>query len=722
MILHRRMRLLVAAVVVVAIVALSVYTSGRQSTEDLIKSIRLPTLRGGNESKGSGTGESGLKEAQKASTDESMEAPINVDYGVENADDVIVEENPNARKSSDEKKVPSLEDERELKSDPNSPDKSEYANNEASVPQENSGTKEDLRATLEQYKSDLEKGIIRNHNPADFNKDYSIKIDKELQHVKPDELVKGNKHIQNLFGQVLDLIQGNRLSFPIKERLNMVNGKTVFENILFYDSDTDLLSEEESSSFINFPPHFVEDLKAKHSIVAENLPDIDPTFYSGNGYVIVGGLKYSWFSMLVIETLRKLGSTLPVEVIIPTSADYEKRFCVDILPKYNARCVVLHDVFGPNLHKVTLTGYQYKAFALLASSFENAFLLDSDTYPVTNPDVLFDSELYKTVKMITWPDYWRRTTSPEFYEIRGTELGGRIRHLNDLWTDKKHYAVENEDIDPEVLRKSVPLHDREGTIPDFTTESGEMMINKRLHFKTLLLALYYNFDGQFGYYPLLSQGGAGEGDKETFVAAANFYSLTYYQVYKKPDRAYGFYKNDEFVDTSIIQYNPIKDHSVLIEVLNKMKVDEKDNEDFRYDYSSYFTDNFQVSNSEPLFYHVHETKLDPYHLIDISATHDPEGKPLRNMGGDWPRFDFDLELFLWNVVNKHLCIENTPFEYFEGKNRNILCKTFIDDHLHFLEKTNYLFLKDYHDSIPYDNLRRAQSSKYVPRTPPDVLQ
>lgn len=710
--LHRRLKSAILAFIVVGIIIATVYNVAGRDRQEILKSMKLPSLQDFK------------LQPKPASSPENVGAILNdnndvVDYGVVNADDDIVEghSSNNQKTAEDEKKVPSLEEEKDLKADPNSPDQSQYANNEEEDVNESERSKEALKKLLDKYKSELEAENNKNPNPPDFNKDYSINIDPNLYSVKPEQLIKGNKYTQKFFGEIIDLIQANRLSFPIKERLNMVNGKTVFDNILFYDNDVDILSEDDSNAFLDFPPHFVEDIKGKHQIIVDNLPDIDPKFYSGDGYVIVGGSKYSWFSLLVIETLRKLGSTLPVEVVIPTRDDYEKNFCEVTLPKYNAKCVALYDVFGSKLNDIILTGYQYKAFALLASSFENAFLLDSDTYPVSNPDSLFESELYKTVKMITWPDYWRRTTSPLFYEIRGTEIGGRVRHLNDLWTDTKYYQVEGEDTDPSVLKSQVPLHDREGTIPDFTTESGEMMLNKKLHFKTLLLALYYNFDGQFGYYPLLSQGGAGEGDKETFVAAANYYSLTYYQVYKKPDRAYGFYKNDEFVDTSIIQYNPIKDHSVLIEVLNKINAD-KENEDFHYDYPSYFTDNFQISNSEPMFYHVHETKLDPFHLIDISATVDMEGKPLRNMGGDWPRFDFDLELFLWNVVNKHICQEKTQFKHFKDKNRDIICKEFIDKQLHFLEKTNYLFLKDYHDSIPFDNLRRVQSSKYQPKGKP----
>jgi len=203
-------------------------------------------------------------------------------------------------------------------------------------------------------------------------------------------------------------------------------------------------------------------------------------------------------------------------------------------------------------------GYQYKAFALLASSFENAFLLDADAYPVTNPDVLFTSDLYSEYQMITWPDLWRRTTSPVFYEIRRTEIGMvPVRHLNDFFVNPKFMVYNRE----EDIASSVTYHDRAGTIPDWATESGEMLINKKLHFRSLILALYYNFDGPYGYYPLLSQGGAGEGDKETFVAAANYYNLKYYQVNKKPQRFSGWYNFDSKIweHSTLVQYSPLSD-------------------------------------------------------------------------------------------------------------------------------------------------------------------
>lgn len=610
--------------------------------------------------------------------------------------------------------VDSLKHEPELSDDPAPAEDSQYAKNENDVEDYDPVIQQIVQQIVNDYydanKDNKDKDKEVDPNPPNFEKDYSIKIPDKLHTVSAKEFIEGSEPARDFFGQILTLIELNKLSFPLERRMKMENGKTIIDNILFYDTDTEVLSEKQTSKFFNFPSEFVDDLKAKHKIITDNLPDINADFYEGSGYVIVGGSKYSWFSVLVIETLRKLGSKYPVEVILPSKDEYEKEFCEVTLPKLNARCVMLHTVFGDKLDEFVLTGYQYKAFALLASSFEHAFLLDADTYPVQNPDILFDSQLYLENTMITWPDYWRRTTSPVFYDIRGTKIGQRVRHLNDFWTDKKHYAIKDEFENPKILRRKVPLHDREGTLPDFTTESGEMLINKKIHFKALLLALYYNHDGQFAYYPLLSQGGAGEGDKETFVAASNYFNLNYYQLYKKPDRAYGFYKDGMYVDTSIIQYNPLKDYEILQEIKEKIKENEE-TEGFTYDYSKLFTDNFQVSNSDPMFYHVHETKLDPFHLKDVKANVDLSGDHIRNMGGDWPRFNFDLEVFLWDTVNRIICVEDIKFDYFSDKDKLGLCGDFMESQLKFLEESHYELLKYWEKNAPFDNLRRTKGEE-----------
>lgn len=592
-----------------------------------------------------------------------------------------------------------------------------YAQDETSPHyQLNEKDQQEIIEEIKNFKEQKEANGRENPNPPNPYKNWRINVDKNLQKITAKEFVNGNEVTKGFFNQLINLIYENRLSFPLEQRMKMENGKTIIDPVVFFAQPDDNLSERQCEGLFHFPKDFVEDATAKHKIITDNLPNIIPNFYSGSGYVIVGGGKYSWFALLAIEVLRHLGSKLPVEVIIPTVEDFDASFCNSVLKQYNARCVNLFDVFDQELlQSIGVTGYQYKSLALLASSFENAFLMDSDNYPVTNPDVLFDSDLYLQNTMITWPDYWRRTTSPYFYDITGKKIGKRVRYLNDEHTDPKYYKLRTEDNDPKLMKIKVPFHDREGTLPDWTTESGEMLINKKVHFKALLLALYYNLQGQFAFYPLLSQGGAGEGDKETFVAASHFFGLNFYQVHKKPDRAYGFYKwRNDFFDTSIIQYNPIKDYEILVKVNKEIDEEIKNQaEAFSYNHQTMFIDKFSIEASEPMFYHVHETKMDPYKLYSIGATWDLNDKKIRNLGGDFPRFKFDLEQFLWKAVEKHICKKKTKIAFILEETVQAqwkeICAEFMEQQLDFLKKSEKVLIEKYRPSEPYANLERCQN-------------
>ncbi|OUM54024.1 hypothetical protein BVG19_g3363 [[Candida] boidinii] len=523
---------------------------------------------------------------------------------------------------------------------------------------------------------------------------------EKLNRVTSEDIIKGDVIFQNYFAEIFELLKRNKMNYPVKERLTLKNGKPKIENVLFYAQTYDRISENDVSHFMSFTPQLVNDLSLKHEYVTSNLPqEVPKGFYRGNGYVIVGGGKYSWFALLGIETLRKVGSKLPVEVILPDTEDYEFEFCDQILPSLNARCVEMNTVFGKqNLKRFDIAGYQYKSFALLASTFENAYLLDSDTFPVNNPDDLFESDLYKNYHMITFPDFWRRTTSPLYYKIAGIPVGDKqIRHLNDFWTNPKYYWTK----DNEVPYHGFPYHDREGTLPDWTTESGEMLINKNVHYKTLLLSLYYNNDGPYGYYPLLSQGGAGEGDKETFVAAAHYYHLPYYQVYKLPGRAFGWYNEDHnYEHSSIVQYNPLIDYELLQEAKKKISEDiknaEESNKKFEYSYDNYFGSKFFTpENSQPLFYHVHDPKMDPFQIQTKGFTFNLDNKKIRNLGDEFPQFNFDLEKFIWSSINHYICDEKIKFKCFEKYNYDDLCGDWMRSQLEFLESTSKELFKNY---------------------------
>lgn len=92
-----------------------------------------------------------------------------------------------------------------------------------------------------------------------------------------------------------------------------------------------------------------------------------------------------------------------------------------------------------------------------------------------------------------------------------------------------------------------------------STESGEVLISKRTHLKTLLLCTYYNFWGPTHYYRLLSQGAAGEGDKETFINAAMAVNEPFYQV-SEPICAMGHKTEGGLAGSAMLQFDPIEDY------------------------------------------------------------------------------------------------------------------------------------------------------------------
>lgn len=94
--------------------------------------------------------------------------------------------------------------------------------------------------------------------------------------------------------------------------------------------------------------------------------------------------------------------------------------------------------------------------------------------------------------------------------------------------------------------------------PTGTTESGQILVSKRKHAKTLLLAAYYNTYGPDFYYPMLSQGAHGEGDKETFASAAEYFGAPYHRV-KTMVKTLGFINKDRgstFKHLVMIQHDP----------------------------------------------------------------------------------------------------------------------------------------------------------------------
>jgi alpha 1,2-mannosyltransferase len=224
--------------------------------------------------------------------------------------------------------------------------------------------------------------------------------------------------------------------------------------------------------------------------------------------------------LVSLRILRRTGCTLPVEYFLSRGQDYDVDFCENILPSMNARCRFFVD--GEEMSSAELIRFQYKIFAILFSSFEDVIFLDGDNLALQDPSSLLTSEPFLSTGLILWPDFWPSTISP-------------------------HLAT--------IVNKSIKASSHR------TCETGQLVISKSKHWKTLLLTAYYNYHGPHLYYSLASQGGHGEGDKELYRISAEVLGMPYYLVKKKVE-ALGFVKpigTGTFRGVSMVQFDAAAD-------------------------------------------------------------------------------------------------------------------------------------------------------------------
>ncbi|GME76633.1 unnamed protein product [Ambrosiozyma monospora] len=318
-----------------------------------------------------------------------------------------------------------------------------------------------------------------------------------------------------------------------------------------FATDNDFFfTKEYLSNLLNVDERDVTELKSKHEYFLKKVKELPfKTFATpekhlqGDGIVIVGGGKFSWLALLNIHQLRATGCQLPVEVYLPTYNDYEAQFCETILPSINARCVIgakeypsfkFHD-------QLKFKGFQLKIMALFASYFERVLLLDADNVVTIDPTKLFSWQTFKDTGLVVWPDSWTRTTQPRFYDIAGIKVGDRPTH-----------GKTKDNTNPDEW----DFHDFEGTLPNPTCESGMLLLDKKQTVDAMLLAFYYNIHGPDYYYPLLTQGGAGEGDKDTFIAAAYAVKQPIYMVQQSMSFL-GYHDDSGYHSKALGQWDPL---------------------------------------------------------------------------------------------------------------------------------------------------------------------
>jgi alpha 1,2-mannosyltransferase len=405
---------------------------------------------------------------------------------------------------------------------------------------------------------------------------------------------------------------------------------------------------EQLTKYLTVPDVTVSDLKKNHDAFLAGIENEYPTdiYETGSkGIVYTGGDRYSWLTLMSIMNLRQLGCTLPIEVLIPKYEEFELNICRDIFSRYNAKCIYLPRYVGQTVFdKHEFKGYQYKGLALALSSFENVLLLDADNTPLKNPEKVFTSEPFISHGLVTWPDFWKRSTHPAYYNIIDVNLENAARR-------NKGFTMYGKYAKPVAPEDTILLHQLEGTLPDPSTESGQMLFSKKQHFRSLLLSLYYNTYGPGYYYPLLSQGAAGEGDKETFIAAAHALGEKYYCVRKTLD-AIGRFRNGDFHGSAMGQHDPVEDYALYEKYLDKYE--ENINERPGY-----------------IFLQANFPKLDPWSLYkdDVIIEKEADNKRNRLFGvGFIDTVHYDFELQTWENMKTLLCDEKLEFANFKNDN------------------------------------------------------
>ena len=367
----------------------------------------------------------------------------------------------------------------------------------------------------------------------------------------------------------------------------------------------------------------MESMKQAHSLAILDIKRLAPQLpftYGSRGIVMSAGGSYFGVAITSIRMLRRSGSQLPVEVFLDNWGEYDIMTCERILPSLNAKCRVLTEIWSSTPSLTALVKYQFKVFAILFSTFEEVLFLDADAFPAHNPDKLFDVEPYRSNGLVTWPDFWASTVSPHFYEIAGIPVP--------------------------------PLNARR------SSEAGIMLWSKTLHADTLLLATYYNYHGPNYYYPLLSQGAIGEGDKETFLHAALALGNPFHDV-RSPVRVIGHWLNGIWKTAGMKQGDPVEDHAIQNGESSSSSVSKHSAPKKTKTTPPSVDGETEVESARALFVHNNIIKLDPKHLFDESKTWRNETGHLIRLWGEKEsviyEFGYDIELVLWEELVHAAC-------------------------------------------------------------------
>lgn len=212
------------------------------------------------------------------------------------------------------------------------------------------------------------------------------------------------------------------------------------------------------------------------------------TAVAGRGIVTSCGADrpdYLLNAYVQFRLIRELGCDLPIECWYAGAAEKSERFAEFVEPfgvtcrdavaaGYIGHPLVKAVRFRGNLYnQAQLHGYSLKPFAMLASGFAEFIWLDADCHPILSPAAGFDQPEYRATGALVWEDDPRATY-----------------HFPQL----APFGI------------TVPSGQQNGW------ETGQMVIDKRRHWRALQLANWFCANAEYWFQFVF-------GDKDAFFAA-----------------------------------------------------------------------------------------------------------------------------------------------------------------------------------------------------------
>ncbi|KAL3670844.1 hypothetical protein V7S43_004029 [Phytophthora oleae] len=182
----------------------------------------------------------------------------------------------------------------------------------------------------------------------------------------------------------------------------------------------------------------------------ESVGQMELSFDRGIVFVIYEKLLLGAY--VSVRSLRAFGCTLPIEMWYKTSeTNVEHPLLRLMVEEFGVYLRLIEDPLA--------THFYTKLHAIFYSAFDNVLLLDADNFAVRDPNYLFDTQEFVETGAIFWPDFWKP--------------GNTIFNIH-----KNSYVWDFFGLD---------------YVDMFEQESGQVMINRRMHYKALNVLMYYGF-------------------------------------------------------------------------------------------------------------------------------------------------------------------------------------------------------------------------------------